>query len=56
MTIDEARQAIKAHFNGDISNVRKFLEALKIAEESDGEMTIDQLEKWGNSEVKNEKN
>ena len=44
--IDIAKAIIKQHFNGDISNVRKFLDAVKVAEAAAGPMTIEELEKW----------
>ena len=47
MTVEEAKDAIKKHFDGDVSNVKEFLDAIKIAEEDAGEMTLDELEKWG---------
>jgi hypothetical protein len=50
MTEDEARAAIREHFQGDTGNVRRFLEALQVAEKANGEMTLEELEKWGNED------
>ena len=52
MTESEAREAIREHFQGNTSNVRRFLEALRIAEKAAGEMTLEELEKWGNENDK----
>lgn len=51
MTENEARAAIREHFQGDTGNVRKFLEALQVAEKAAGySMTLEELEKWGNED------
>lgn len=54
MTEDEARAAIRGHFSGDTGNVRKFLEALQVAEKAAGSMTLEQLEAWGKGEYQND--
>ncbi len=46
MTENEAKEAIQEHFNGNTSNVKQFLDAIKIAESIAGEMTLEQLEEW----------
>jgi hypothetical protein len=48
MTESEAKEAIREHFQGNTSNVRRFLDALEVAEKINGEMTLEELEKWGN--------
>jgi len=55
MTESEAREAIREHFQGDTGNVRKFLEALQVAEKAAGSMTLEQLEAWGKGEYNREK-
>lgn len=51
MTEGEAREAIREHFQGNTSNVRRFLEALQVAEKAAGySMTLEELEKWGNED------
>jgi hypothetical protein len=54
MTEDEARTAIREHFQGDTGNVRRFLEALQVAEKAAGSMTLEQLEAWGKGENQND--
>ena len=46
MNEDEAKNILRQHFNGDISNVKNFLDAIRVAEAAVGPMTLEELEEW----------